>query len=93
MNLHLPIGIGLFQAQNQQLLIVSNGQAELVKSDETYKPLLPKGGRGIGNPGYWLSRLEVWWKGASKQRRYERFVIIGIIIQVRAIIWQYTYKC
>ncbi|KAL2040423.1 hypothetical protein N7G274_006866 [Stereocaulon virgatum] len=81
MNLYLPIGIGLFQAQNQQLLIVSNGQAELVNSDEMYKPLIPKGGRGMGSPGYWLARLRVWWKGANKQRRFECFVIIGIIIQ------------
>lgn len=54
MKLYLPIGIGLFQTQDQQLLIVSDGQAELVNSDELYKPLLPKGGRGIVGLGYWL---------------------------------------
>ena len=34
MDLYPLVGIGLFQAQNQQLLIVSDGQAQLVKSDE-----------------------------------------------------------
>ena len=81
-NLYLLIGIGLFQAQNQQLLIVSDGQAELVNSDELYKPLLPKGGRCIGGPGYWLFQVKVCWKGVSKQCRYECFVLIGIFVQV-----------
>ena len=85
MNLYLLIGIGLFQAQNQQLLTVSDGQAELVNSDELYKPLLPNGGCGIGGPGYWLFQVEVCWMGVSKQRRYECFVIIGIFVQVGSL--------
>ena len=59
MNLYLPIGIGLFQAQNQQLLIVSQGQAELIASNELYRPILPKRGRGVGGPKYWAFRLKI----------------------------------
>ena len=82
MNLYLPIGIGLWQAQNQQLLIVSRQQSQLITSRETYKPLLPSRRHGFGTPRYWLWRFKIWYQGISSQGRYEGFVFIGIIIQV-----------
>ncbi|KAI4113464.1 MAG: hypothetical protein LQ345_005562 [Seirophora villosa] len=81
MSLYLPIGIGLWQAQNQQLLIVSRQQTELIHSNEIYKPLMPSRGRGPGTCRYWLWRFSVWYRGTSTQGKYEGFVFIGIIIQ------------
>ncbi|KAL6721850.1 hypothetical protein ACLMJK_000955 [Lecanora helva] len=80
MSIYLPIGIGLFQAQNQQLLLVSTGQNRLLHSEE-YKPLYHKGGSGIGGPRYWLWRLKIWWAGVSKQGKYEGYVLIGMVVQ------------
>lgn len=82
MSIYLPIGIGLFQAQNQQLLIVSREQNQLVRSDELYKPLFPNQGRGIGGPNYWAWRFKLWWRSVSAQNKYEGFVFVGIVIQV-----------
>lgn len=78
MSIYLPIGIGLFQAQNQQLLMVSRGQNKLIVTDELYKPLAPKG-RGVET---WTFRLKQWWQGFSEQGKYEGFVAVGIIVQV-----------
>ncbi|KAL8721584.1 MAG: hypothetical protein Q9225_001748 [Loekoesia sp. 1 TL-2023] len=81
MNLYLPIGIGLWQAQNQQLLIVSRQQTQLIVSHATYKPLLPSHGHGVSSPRYWLWRFKLWYRSISTQGKYEGFVLIGIIIQ------------
>lgn len=82
MNLYLPIGIGLFQAQNQQLLIVSRQQAQLIVADEIYKPLFPKTGRGVGGLRYWRFRLKHLWRNVSEEGKYQGFVFVGIIVQV-----------
>lgn len=78
MSIYLPIGIGLFQAQNQQLLLVSRGQNKLIITDELYKPLAPKG-RGAQT---WVFRIKQWWHSISEQGRYEGFVAMGIVFQV-----------
>ena len=82
MSLYFPLGIGLFQAQNQQLLVVSQGQARLMTSKEHYRPFLPKGGRGIGGPRYWRFRLKLWWNSVNEESRYQGFVLVGCFIQV-----------
>lgn len=82
MNLYLPIGIGLWQAQNQQLLLVSRQQTQFISSNDTYKPLLPASGRGFGTFRYWIWRLKLWYQNTSHQGKYEGFVLIGIAIQV-----------
>lgn len=71
MTLYLPIGIGLWQAQNQQLLIVSRQQTQMITSNETYKPLLPPRGRGFGTLKYWVWRCKLWYTGISTQGKYE----------------------
>ena len=82
MNIYLPIGIGLFQAQNQQLLLVSRRQARLIVMDELYKPFLPKTGRGTGGPKYWRFRCKIWWRGINEEKKYQGFVVIGMVVQV-----------
>lgn len=81
MSLWLPIGIGLFQAQNQQLLVVSQGQAQLLASDELFKRLPPKR-QGLGVSGYWIYRTKLWWRGLNEAGRYQAYVFVGIIVQV-----------
>ena len=81
MCLYLPIGIGLYQAYNQQLLIVSRGQAALITKDELFKPIFPKS-KGFGGPKYWAFRFKIWWQNVSSKGKYEGFVLIGIVIQV-----------
>ena len=81
MSLYLPIGIGLFQAQNQQLLIVSQGQTQLLVLEAPFRRLPPKR-QGVGSIGYWLYRAKLWWGGISKTRQYQAFVFVGIIVQV-----------
>ena len=81
MSIYLPIGIGLFQAQNQQLLIVSKEQSELLQRQDYYKPLFPKDG-GIGGLRYWIFRFQAWWNSITKQGKYEGFVFVGICVQV-----------
>ena len=83
MSIYLPIGIGLFQAQNQQLLIVSREQDLLKGTDEIYRPLYPKHGGGLGGWKYWTWRLKLWWKGVNTQSKYEGFVFVGMMVQVR----------
>ena len=78
---YLPIGIGLFQAQNQQLLLVSRDQSRILYTDH-YKPLYQGYGRGIGGPKYWFWRVKLWWQGTSTQGKYEGFVLIGMVVQV-----------
>ena len=82
MSIYLPIGIGLFQAQNQQLLIVSKEQTRLVRSSEFYKPYLPYGPT-MSVTKYWGQRFRDWWNNSSRQGRYEAFVFVGMWIQVR----------
>lgn len=78
MSIYLPIGIGLFQAQNQQLLLVSREQSKLIVTDELFKPLPPKG-RGAQT---WVFCIKQWWNSFSKQGKYEGFVAFGIVFQV-----------
>ena len=83
MSLYLPIGIGLFQAQNQQLLVVSSQQTRLITHDDQFNRLPPASGKGVGSVNYWIFRLKCWWKNASSTRRYEAYVALGIVVQVR----------
>ncbi|KAL8941260.1 MAG: hypothetical protein Q9211_001882 [Gyalolechia sp. 1 TL-2023] len=94
MNLYLPIGIGLFQAANQQLLMVSRQQTQLMTSNDTYKPLLPSRGRGIGTRRYWLWRFKLWYRSISTQGKYEGLVLIGMILQftVSMIVYNISRK-
>lgn len=93
MCLYLPVGIGLYQASNQQLLIVSRGQAALVTKDEIFKRIFPKG-KGLGGPKYWVFRFKIWWQSVSTTGKYEGFVLIGIVIQftVSFIIYNISRK-
>ncbi|KAL8679877.1 MAG: hypothetical protein Q9186_003897 [Xanthomendoza sp. 1 TL-2023] len=52
MSIYLPIGIGLFQAQNQQLLLISRGQQALLTKDN-YKPI-PRG------KSFWQAPSIIW---------------------------------
>lgn len=81
MSVYLPVGIGLFQAQNQQLLIVSKEQSQLLQRQDYYKPIFPKGGR-VGGPKYWMIRFKSWWDSTTRQGKYEGFVFAGICLQV-----------
>ncbi|KAG8528753.1 uncharacterized protein KY384_006440 [Bacidia gigantensis] len=85
MSVYLPIGIGLFQAQNQQLLIVSQEQDEMKHLSAPYKPLHGNLGKanGVGTPSYWLFRFKLWWSGATMQGKYEAFILAGIVVQLR----------
>ena len=83
MSIYLPIGIGLFQAQNQQLLIVSREQNLLKGIDELYRPLYPSRRGGLGGPKYWIWRLKLWWRSVNTQNKYEGLVFVGMIVQVR----------
>ena len=85
MSIYLPIGIGLFQAQNQQLLIVSREQNLLKGVGEMYKPLYPDHGGGLGGPRYWIWRLKLWWSSVNTQNKYEGFVFVGMVVQVRRL--------
>ncbi|CAD6587062.1 MAG: hypothetical protein ASARMPRED_002979 [Alectoria sarmentosa] len=93
MCLYLPIGIGLYQAYNQQLLIVSRGQAALITKEELFKPIFPRG-KGFGGPKYWAFRFKIWWQNVSTKGKYEGFVLIGIVIQftVSFIIYNISRK-
>lgn len=79
MSIYLPFGIGLFQAQNQQLLLVSRAQSKLVFMEDSFKPLAPM--RPL--PKRWAFKLRQWWATTTEQSRYEGYVVIGIILQVR----------
>jgi len=82
MNLYLPIGIGLYQASNQQLLMVSHGQAQLAAEKKYHRALPAARGQGIGRLRYGLYRLKFWWNGVTKQSKYLGFVYAGIAVQV-----------
>ena len=82
MSMYLPLGIGLFQAQNQQLLIVSREQDQLLRNEHSYKPLYPRAGFKLCGPKYWLWRYKLWWQGVATQSKYEGFVVVGMIAQV-----------
>ncbi|KAL8822208.1 MAG: hypothetical protein Q9191_007048, partial [Dirinaria sp. TL-2023a] len=77
MSIYLPIGIGLFQAQNQQLLLVSREQSKLLVTDESFKPLGPPS----KGPKKWLFHVQQWWNSFSEQGKYEGFVAVGIVAQ------------
>ena len=83
MSIYLPIGIGLFQAQNLQLLIVSRQQVRMNVTNQCYKSLLPKMGPGLICPKYWLFRLKHWWKGMKDESQYKAYISLGFIVQVR----------
>ena len=85
MSIYLPIGIGLFQAQNQQLLIVSREQNLLKGIDELYRPLYPNRGSGLGGLKYWIWRLKIWWMSVNAQNKYEGLVFVGMVVQVRRL--------
>ena len=82
MSLYLPIGIGLFQAQNQQLLVVSSKQNKLLVTDELFKSLPPKSRGSLGVLDCWMFRLKCWWRDVCTTRKYEMYVTVGIIVQV-----------
>ncbi|KAL8628665.1 hypothetical protein Q9189_005613 [Teloschistes chrysophthalmus] len=81
MNLYLPLGIGLWQIQNQQLLLVSRQQTQFINANDTYKPLLPASGRGLGTFRYWSLRFRLWYRSTSQQGKYEGLVLVGMAIQ------------
>ncbi|KAL8867785.1 MAG: hypothetical protein Q9174_005437 [Haloplaca sp. 1 TL-2023] len=82
MSVYLPLGIGLWQIQNQQLLMVSRQQTELMESPDTYKNLLPPRKGGLGSGKYWMLRFKMWYQGISTKGKYEGFVFIGMIVQL-----------
>ena len=83
---YLPLGTGLFQAQNQQLLLVSRKQNRMLRTEE-FKPMYrghnKSTGTGTGTPRYWFWRVKLWWQGVSTQGKYEGFVFVGMIVQVK----------
>ena len=81
MSLYLPIGIGLYQAYNQQLLLISRGQQHLLTQD-IYKPL--PGGKNTSEV-YW-NAFVLWCKDAREQEFFEAFVAAGVGIQVSGFI-------
>ena len=82
MSTYLPIGIGLFSAQNQQLLLVSREQNQLIRSEEAFRPMYPYDRNGLICPRYWLWKFQFWWRSSSSQNKYEGFVFIGMLVQV-----------
>ncbi len=82
-NLYLPIGIGLFQTQNQQLLVVSSQQARLITNKHHFKPLPPKPKKEFGGISYWTFRFKCWWGNVRSTRRYKAYVTLSIIIQIK----------
>jgi hypothetical protein len=90
MSIYLPLGIALFQASNQDLLIVSRGQIQLLRTDEPYNPLPPGHGQGLGGPRYWFWRFKLWWQRAAKQNKYEVFIFVGMAVQVSNSNRQFT---
>ncbi|KAL9007993.1 MAG: hypothetical protein Q9173_006841 [Seirophora scorigena] len=76
MSIYLPIGIGLFQAQNQVLLLISRGQQTLLTQD-TYKPLPT----GKTRRQYYWNAFILWCKSVKQQDVYEGFLAAGMVIQ------------
>ena len=81
MSFYLPMGIGLFQAQNQQLLLVSRAQNRLMLMDDSFKPLCP------ANPGFkrWMFKLKQKWGEWTQDSKYEGLVAVGMVVQVRSL--------
>ena len=77
MSIYLPIGIGLFQASNQQLLRISRGQQSLLTAD-TYKPL-PS---GKNRREYYWSAFMIWARAAKDQDDFEGYLAAGMVVQV-----------
>jgi len=82
MSMYLPFGIALFQASNQNLLIVSREQIQLLHAEEPYNPLPPGYGQGLGGARYWFWRFKLWRQRAVKQNKYEAFILVGMVVQV-----------
>ncbi|KAL8852056.1 MAG: hypothetical protein Q9221_003081 [Calogaya cf. arnoldii] len=76
MSIYLPIGVGLFQAQNQQLLLISRGQQVLLTQDQ-YKPL-PS---GKTRWQYYRNKFIIWCKSSKEQDAFEGFIAIGMVVQ------------
>ncbi|KAL8636201.1 MAG: hypothetical protein Q9228_006377 [Teloschistes exilis] len=76
MSIYLPIGIGLFQAQNQLLLRTSRGQQHLLTQD-IYRPL--PGGKTKSQ--YYWNAFKLWCQTAREGGYFEGFVAAGIIVQ------------
>ncbi|KAI4170776.1 MAG: hypothetical protein LQ348_007055 [Seirophora lacunosa] len=98
MSIYLPIGIGLFQAQNQVLLLISRGQQILLTQD-TYKPLPT----GKNRRQYYWNAFILWCKSVKQQDVYEGFLAAGMLIQIYAaaagsgesapsVIWQTVWN-
>ncbi|KAL8946029.1 MAG: hypothetical protein Q9222_007518 [Ikaeria aurantiellina] len=99
MSIYLPIGIGLFQVQNQQLLLISRGQRGLLKED-MYKPL--PSGKTLRE--YYWNKFVIWCRSVKGQDNFEGFIAVGMLIQVRrsssplqttkapSIIWQAVWN-
>ncbi|KAL8826779.1 MAG: hypothetical protein Q9170_007274 [Blastenia crenularia] len=85
MSVYLPIGIGLFQASNQQLLRISRGQQALLTED-TYRTL-PS---GKNRREYYWSAFVIWAKNAKDQGSFEGFLAAGMVAQVRRFLAQLT---
>lgn len=86
MSIYLPIGIGLFQAQNQVLLLVSRGQHAMLTQD-TYKPL-PS---GKNRRQYYESAFRIWCRTVKQQDIFEGFLAAGMVLQVRSCCSQLTF--
>ncbi|KAL8818978.1 MAG: hypothetical protein Q9223_002498 [Gallowayella weberi] len=76
MSIYLPIGIGLFQAQNQQLLLISRGQQALLTQDN-YKPI-PRGKTFWQR--YW-NNFVIWCKKSKEQDAFEGYIAVGMVVQ------------
>lgn len=76
MSIYLPIGIGLFQASNQQLLRISRDQ-KLMLLQDTYKPL-PS---GKNRREYYWSVFTIWARSVREQHDYEGLLAVGMVAQ------------
>ncbi|KAL9599642.1 MAG: hypothetical protein Q9219_003726 [cf. Caloplaca sp. 3 TL-2023] len=76
MSIYLPIGIGLFQASNQQLLRISRGQQALLIQD-TFKPL-PS---GKNRREYYWDAFVIWARSAKERDALEGFLAAGMVVQ------------
>ncbi|KAL8687343.1 MAG: hypothetical protein Q9218_006458 [Villophora microphyllina] len=76
MSIYLPIGIGLFQAQNQILLRTSRGQQHLLTQD-IYRPLPT--GKTVRQ--YYWNAFKLWCQAAREGDYFEGFVAAGILLQ------------
>ncbi|KAL9026539.1 MAG: hypothetical protein Q9196_004812 [Gyalolechia fulgens] len=77
MSIYLPIGIGLFQASNQQLLRISRGQ-QLMLTQDTYKTI-PS---GKNRREYYWNAFIIWARSVREQHDYEGFLAVGMVAQL-----------